>query len=183
MKNLRYYTCFIVLGIIILSTTSCDKIKKAIFNSFSTNGGSIDFSVDVITDTSMVANFAELSNHLNIDSVIRVETKGNFDLDDIDKISVEFAEIVINNPDSVNNISNFETAGIVFNTNTNTNPVNIATGVIPDSYADRFQFDCSSLDLKGYLRGTELVYVLAAKARRATTKQLDCTLNFRFKIE
>ena len=183
MKNVRYFICFIAFGIFLLSISSCDKIKKAIFNSFSTNGGSFDFSVDIITDTSMTANFEELTTHLNIDSVIKSHTGGAFGLDDIDKISLEFAELHINNPDSANNISNFETAGIVFNTNTSTDPVNIATGLIPDTYADSYQFDCSSINLKEYLRGTELAYIYAAKARRATTKQLDCTLNFRFKIE
>lgn len=184
MKKRYFVSLLILLAMVSISIVSCDKLKKEIFNSFSTNGGTFDFYVDLITDTSSVADFAELSTHLNVDSVIQAKTNGLFGLNDISRISLESAEIVINNPDLQNNISNFEYGGIVFNTSAITDPVTIATGVIPDTYTDRFQLQCiDSVNLKEYLRGTELVYLYVAKARRQTTMHLNCTLNIKLKIE
>ncbi len=184
MKKRYILFSFLLSMTFLISIVSCDKIKKEIFNSFSTNGGTFDFYVDLVTDTSITADFAQLSTHLNVDSIIQAKTNGLFSLNDVTKISLESAEVVINNPDIANNISNFETGGIIFNTNTNTDPITIATGTIPDNYSDRFQFQCmDSVNLKDYLRGTELVYLYVAKARRQTTLPLNCTLNIKLKIE
>ena len=109
---------------------------------------------------------------------------GAFGIDDIDRIIVEEVKVKVNNPDTVNNLANFQDGTVTLSSNTNPTPLTLATGPIPDVYADEKVLPAvSGNDIKGYLKSNTLTYTLNAKLRRPTTKALDGTLNVKFRVE
>jgi len=118
-----------------------------------------------------------------MDSIIKSQTGDAFSLEDIESINVQECKLTILNPDTENNFANFEEGQVFFNTNTNPTPLIIASGPNPDVYSDSWLIPVdASVNLKPYLLGTQLNYNISGKARRATTKPLNCKLSVKFKI-
>lgn len=188
-KNLSIIFASILLLSSAATFSACDTLKDKLFKAFSTGGGDIEFTVPIITSTGRVDTVAQEVFYLNIDSVIKAETGGAFTLDIIDKVSVESAEVVINNPDADNNIANFDFGTLIFSTYNNaTSDWNqamiVASGDIPDAYAERFNLIVrDDVNLKDYLRSTKITYAYAARARRVTTKPIDGVVKVRLHIE
>lgn len=169
---------------LVVGAGSCQKLKSKLFQAFTANGASVDFTVPVIAVTGTKTDAGSVTHQLNIDSIIKAETGGAFALKDIDKITVEECRIKINNPDADNNFQNFQEAWVNLTTNTNPTPLNLATGTIPDTYAEEFTLPAvSGADLKPYLNGSTLNYAYQATMRKATTKGLNCTLYVKLKIQ
>lgn len=164
--------------------TSCDKIKSNLFKAFSADGGSIDFTIPIISTVGTKGDVGSFADTFNIDKIIRDNTGGVFGLKDIKKIWVEEAKVLINNADADNNFANFEEGWLVFSTNNNMTPVAIATGPNPDVFNAEFNLPpVSGVNLKDYMTGDVFNYVMQAKMRRATTKVLNCTLKMKLRIE
>lgn len=181
MKNKSYV--FAMLFTLTLGLYSCDAIKDKLFQSFTTGNIEQDFTVDIITSTAAKSDVGNINVNLNIDSIIDAETGGAFGLNDISSINVHEVKVTILNPDADNNFANFEEGWLNFHTNTNTTPVQVATGVNPDVFADTWMMPVDpTVNLKPYLSGTQISYVLSAKARRVTTKALNCKIAVKFKV-
>jgi len=162
---------------------SCDTLKDKLFQAFTTNAIEEDFTVKIINSTALKTEAGVIKATLNIDSIIDAETGGTFGLDDISSINIQEVKVTILNPDADNNFANFEEGWMEFNTNANTTPVQLATGLNPDAFSDTWMMPVdNSINLKPYLAGTELSYVLFAKARRVTTKVLNCKIAVKYKI-
>ena len=158
-------------------------MKEKLFQAFITNSADVDFTINIVTTTDTKIEIGLLSQKLNLDSIIKKETDNAFSLDDITSINMEEAKITILNPDATNNFANFQEGWIEFNTNVNTTPILVATGLNPDVYAETWLLPVDkSINLKEYLKGTFLAYVVSAKARRVTTKPLNCNLAIKFKV-
>jgi hypothetical protein len=167
-----------------LTTTSCDKLKDALFVAFFTNALEQEFTIPVISDTTQTGAIGTLNDNFNIDSIIDAETGGQFSLADIDKITVTEARLTLLNADAGNNFANFENGSLEFNTNSQPTPLLIATGLNPDVYSEEWLLpSIANVNLKEYLTGTQLNYYVTAKARRATSHTLQCKLKVRFHIE
>lgn len=163
---------------------SCKKLKSKLFQAFSANGASVDFTVPVIAVTGTKTDAGSVTHKLNIDSIIKAETGGTFGLKDIDKVTVEECRVKINNPDADNNFQNFEEAWVNLTTDANPTPLTLATGTIPDTYAEEFTIPAvSGADLKPYLTGNTLNYSYQARMRKATTQALNCTLYVKLRIQ
>lgn len=164
--------------------TSCsDELKEQLFKAFITNSAEEEFTINIITTTSTKAEIGLINQYFNLDSIIKAETDNAFSLDNISSINIEEAKLTILNPDTTNNFANFEEGWLEFNTNINTTPILVASGLNPDVYADSWLIPVDkSVNLKNYLKGTHLAYYLSAKARRVTTKALDCKIAIKFKV-
>jgi hypothetical protein len=188
-KSLSIFSVAIFLSLAAVSFSSCDKLKEKLFEAFSTGGGDVDFTIPIVTSTGVENKYATEKIYINVDSIIKAETGGLFSLDNVKKISVESAEIYVNNPDNDNNLANFEGGGVIFNTfnptkNDWNEPMLVASDDLQDAYADYHKMIITeNVNLKEHLRGNEIAYWYVAKARRVTTKPLDCTLKVRLHIE
>ena len=180
----KYYTSSVILAVVaVLGFTACSDLKDKIFQSFTTSATSVDFTINIVTSTTAQTEIGTLIQHVNIDSIIKAETGDAFSLDDISSINVEEVKITIKNPDVDNNFANFEDGSLLFHTNTDPTPVQVASGVNPDVFATEWLMPVdNSINLKNHLKGTEIGYVLKGKARRVTTKPLDCVMAIKFKI-
>jgi hypothetical protein len=178
----------LLLGIVAAATlttfTSCDKLKEVFFVAFNANSASVEFTIPIVTDITQKSDIGTVKNTINIDSIIKAETSGQFAMGDIKKITVEQAKLTLLDADADNNFANFEEGWLEFHTDAKPTPVLIATGPNPDEYRTEWVLPAvAGVNLKDYLTGTELFYALSAKARRATTKTLLCKLEVRFHIE
>lgn len=167
----------------ILGLSSCEKIKDKLFTAFITNSADAEFTINIVTTTNAKTEIGLIKQTMNLDSIIKAETGNAFSLDDITSINMEEAKVTILNPDATNNFANFEEGWLEFNTDINLTPILVATGLNPDVYADSWMLPVDkSINLKDYLKGNHLAYILQAKARRVTSKPLDCKLAIKFKV-
>jgi hypothetical protein len=170
---------------LLLTTGGCKKLKSQLFQAFTTGSISQDIDIPIVGDTNTFTDRGSIIHNFNMDSLIKAESGGTFGLNDISKITVNEAKLVVKNADAGNNFANFEKGRLRFNTNAGGTPtVDIATGLNPDIYSETWIMpSIASVNLKDYLKGTQLNYTLALKARRATSKILNCTLNIKFHVE
>jgi hypothetical protein len=183
-KRILTISAIMASASLLVFTTSCDKLKDKLFQAFSAQGGSVDFTIPIITDTNTKQDMGTATYNLNIDSIIKAETGGAFSLNSIDEINVEECKLKINNADADNNFQNFEQGWVNLSTNTSPTPLNIATGPIADTYAEEFLLPTvAGADVKPYLQGNVLTYVYQAKMRKATTKPLEVTLSVKLRIK
>lgn len=180
----KKFSILTMLAIMAISgLSSCEKLKEKLFSAFITNSADVDFTINIITTTNAKTEIGLMTQAMNLDSIIKAETDNAFSLDNITSINMEEAKVTILNPDATNNFANFEEGWLEFNTNINTTPILVATGLNPDVYADSWLLPVDkSINLKEYLRGNHLAYILQAKARRVTTIPLNCKLAIKFKV-
>lgn len=163
--------------------TSCNQVKDKLFSAFITPSADVNFTIDVITNTSTLGDIGSMNTNLNLDSIIKAQTDNTFSLNSITSINIEECKLTILNPDATNNIANFEEVKVSLKTNTNSTPVQLCTGLNPDVYGDIWLLPVDkTVNLKDYLNGTQLTYIIGAKARRVTTKKLDCKMTIKFKV-
>lgn len=190
MKNSMKITllCFVFV-LTIVSMSSCDKLKDKLFEAFTTGMTDVNVTIPIVSNTTAEGRIETIPVFINVDSIIKANTGGFFSLNSVSSVKVESADLTINNPDASNNLANFEYGVLLFNTlNPQTNDWNIPMGVgrydIKDSYATSSPFEViQSVNLKDHLRGTKVVYFYGYKARRVTTKALNCTIKMKLKIE
>ncbi|MBL7811463.1 MAG: hypothetical protein JNL57_04490 [Bacteroidetes bacterium] len=184
MKTRVLLAGLLVGAVLLFSTTGCEKLKKKLFKAFTTGAVTENFTIPVITDTTVKADWGTINNPYNIDSIIKAETGNLFSLNDIKKITVDEVKLELTDADADNNFANFREGYCGFYTDVNTTPVEIATGVNPDVYSSTWMLPpIADINLKDYLSGHSLTYLLAGKARRATNKVLHGKIHVKFHVE
>jgi len=174
---------FIVM--IVAGCYSCKKIVKKIFQG-------IDADVPVVSVTLptipvVIPNevpFPPIIQHFNLDSSVKANTGGAFGADDVSSIKIKQIAFDLTNADSLNNISNFESVRVTFLSNTNTNPLTVASITFPDTYASTYTYTPdNSPELKPYLNGSELIYNVYGKIRKITTKPLGLNIKVTLRVQ
>lgn len=169
----------------IAAFSACKKIIKNIFQG-------IDADVPVVSITLPPIIFAppnefrlgSFSQHFNLDSTVKANTAGSFGADDVSSIKIKQIVFDLSNADSLNNISNFETARVTFLSNANTDTVQIASITFPDTYAATYTYTPdNSPELKPYLNGSELIYNVYGKIRRITTKSMGLSIKVTLRVQ
>jgi len=122
MKNKTGFIALALLALpIIVGTNSCEKLQKLVFSAFAYDLAEIPITINeagsppVFQSTTIPDTVRKYSN-LNVDSIVKARAGAVFSLLDLQKVYVENAELVISNPDQANNLSNFESAFLMFNT-------------------------------------------------------------------
>jgi len=185
MKNRIIFTTAILSMGLLLATGGCAKLKGSLFQAFTTGSTSVDFDIPVINDTTAQADWGTVVfKQMNIDSIIKEESKGVFSLKDVKKVSISEMKMTLKNSDVSNNFANFEKGIANFNTNTNPTVIVVNTGLNPDIYSSSWILpSISGVNLKDYVNSTAFNYILSCQARRKTTKILNATLAIKFHLE
>lgn len=167
-----------------IGISACEGIKGKVFNALIARGIEEEFTIPPVTTTNTVIEVGNYETHLNIDSFIKAETKGAFSLNSVKAVYIQSVVLTLENPDPANNFANLEQAWIEFYTDAKTDPIQIATGINPDVYAETWTLpNMDKTDLKPYLYGTRIFYKVMAKARRETTKELRVKMVAKFRVE
>jgi hypothetical protein len=186
-RKLFYAISALVTTTIIFS--SCDKLKDKLFEAFLTQAADVNFTIPVVSSTTQEGKIETLPIYMNVDSIIRANTGGLFNINSVNTVEIQTADLTINNPDAANNFANFEYGILLFNTyNPKIQDWNRVLGVARDDIKDTYAATMSlnlvpDINLKDHLIGTKAVYFYSFKARRVTTKPLNCTLRVKLNIE
>ena len=129
--------------------------------------------------------FPPYAQHFNMDSAIKAHTGGAFGASDVSSVKIKQIIFTIINPDSLNNLSNFESARFTFKSNSNSVPLSIASFNFSDTYAATTTYiaPANTPELRSYLDGTELTYTVYGKLRRYTTKSIKFSVNITLRVK
>lgn len=139
-----------------------------------------DFTVTVppiiyITSTEMP--IGSYTFNFNLDSSVRASTAGVFGANAVNSIKIKRIKIDITNADSLNNISNFESARVTLQSNSNNNPVELFAVSFPDTFDSTYTYTpTNSPELLSYAKGSSITYNIFGKMRRRTAKPLTLVL-------
>jgi len=164
---------------------SCQKVATEVFKAFLSKEYETEIVIPESPSGQTTAN-GEVMQELNIDEVIRTQTGGAFGIDDVGRISIKSIAIDLANADSANNVANFSKLSVGI-TSDGGAPSIMAAADIPDTYATSYSFADDDLergiDLRQYMRGTQVRYTYSTELRRATTKELNAKMKVKFSIE
>ena len=160
------------LLIILLSFAGCKKIASAIFGGFDT---SVDYQVSVPVVPIVLPVEMPLGQYMykfNLDSIVKAQTAGIYNANDVKSIKAKEFNITITNADQLNNVSNFQNIRVTIHSNTNSTPAELFAVTFPDTYAASFTTPGNNTELVSYLKGSDITYTIYGKNRRITTKPL-----------
>ena len=171
--------------------SSCDAIKDKVKEKANID---INETFDGVDATFEIPVITELNNTTYPDTAeVPNEIKGELEaasalltMQDIDKVTITSAKLVFNNCDADNNASNFQSAMVLFYTNTNPETKWIASNdEIPDVNGEEITLvPDPSINLKDYLNSsTKVYYVSGVNMRRPTTKVMNATLKITYRME
>lgn len=176
MKRLLFifFTALFLSG----TTSSCKKAIAKLFPGVDVAVPDMQMTLPAIIFVSpSEIPLGTFSFQFNLDSVVRAQTAGVFNANDVTSIKVKQITITITNADQLNNFANFERARVMLQSNSNNTPVEIFSATFPDAFASSFTTTNNNTELLSYLKGTDLVYTMYGKNRRITTKPLDITIS------
>jgi len=191
MKKRLLSAAVLLLAAVILTTqSSCNKVKelaKSYFNAFNTNPIVGNFAVPIIPDAS--GNYFSIDSIAmdpNLDSIIKANTSNQFGIDDIDGIYLNEMRLELENADNENNWQNFSEIGIMLIPNqSGRSSVELGPWSIEDSYAATQNVNVDkTINLKDHVSGSGMIYyVMRAKARKPTTKELKGSIYVSYTVK
>ncbi|MEI6950164.1 hypothetical protein V9K67_23465 [Paraflavisolibacter sp. H34] len=175
---------FAALAAIVTGFSACDKVVDAVVPDFPITTSSISVEVPVISNTTQVLAIDTASLYLNIDSVVMEKSDGKIGYNKVNSIKITKIAFTASNTDANNNLGNLESAKVMFHTDSNPTPVEIASTPIAATETSFKEIVPSpQQELKGYLNGKRLTYTLHAKARKATTKPIPLSMVVTFNVD
>ena len=186
MKNKLLAASIFAAGLITLS--SCDKIANELMRPFDVPVSTLTVSIPIVAAINAEANLGSATTSFNLDSAIKANTANLFSINAVNSIKISAIAVTLQNTDAANNLSNFESARIAFNTNKNTTQTTIGSKAIVDNNSasnSSTTIDITnSPELKEYLNGSAtMTYTLYAKARRITTHSMPAVISVTLHVE
>lgn len=173
MKKTR--TLALVALLFALGFAACKKIKESLFPAFDADIQNVSLTIPITLAGAEASSTATVA--FSLDSVIKQYTSNTFGFNSVSSVKVKDATVFLENADDQNDVSNFQNVSLKFASNTNTTPVEVLSASIPDSPATDANIPATnSPELKSYLNGTQLTYIISGTARRSTTKELNATV-------
>ena len=191
----------LVAVMVLGAVTSCKKTVKAIFpeQTFDLpevvndlpklDSVKIDRSGLGLPDTTVVIplhtpyDLPTITQHFNMDSIVRANTGNNFGAGDISTVKIkEFKLRLVStnpatSPNATNNLANFETASFNFSSNSNTTAIKVATVNFDSTYSvEKVISGDGTPELRTYLNGTELYYNISASLRKHTNRKMRVSI-------
>ena len=181
MKKLSFVSVLAII-VAVVALNSCSKVASLLLYDVPLQSGSVTINVPATSDTGATAS-GSATNSINIDSVIKAYTANALGVSNITSLKLTSINIIVNNPDSTNNLQNFSSLYASFTANTSSTPYVINIPNNPNTYAASLSVPVdSTAELKSYLNGNNFTYSVGGHLRAATTTTLNCTVNFTFDI-
>jgi uncharacterized protein YceK len=170
--------------------SSCDKIKDKVKEEagvdldFDLDGASANFTLPILTNTNTQSVVDTVEVPFDINAEISSNTGGLYSIDDIESITITSVSMKINDGNTNNNFANLKTAMVAFYTDTKSDVAWIATNdAVPDVEDYEIDLVPSESNLAEYLKGSKVFYMAGVNPRRATNKELSCTMNIKWHIK
>lgn len=173
------YISFLVIILFLVGFSSCKKIVGAIFQGTDVDAPAVNITIPAVIALSPdEVTLGTYTQSINLDSMVRAKTGGVFGANVVSSVKVKDVTITLANADQFNNISNFKTARVTLQSNTNNTPVQLFSVLLDDTYASTYTFTAdNSPELISYLKGSTISYTLYGSIRRITNKPLQMQVN------
>ncbi|MGV3656627.1 MAG: hypothetical protein ACO1NX_01685 [Chitinophagaceae bacterium] len=158
----------------VLTFSSCEKLKDAIFESFETPYG-FEVNVPVVANASSEVVLSETAVRFNLDSIIRANTGNVFGADIVGNVQVRQVsfEVVEGN----GSLNNFEYVKMDVSASNGT-PITMGPYTIPTTATSSASFAAgSSFNVKSLFSGASVNFKITGKARTAPTQAMKVRVN------
>jgi hypothetical protein len=164
--------------------TACSKIAAAVFGGTDVEVPAAEFTIPILLAVAPnELSFGSYSQHINLDSAVKANTAGVFGINVVNSIKVKQVNMVLANPDALNNLSNFETVRVTLSSDTQNSPVELFAAVFPDTNSSTYLIaPTNSPELLSYLRGSLITYHIYGKNRRITSKPLTLQVTVTLRV-
>ena len=175
----------LTVAIVVAGLAGCKKIVRSLFQGIDADVPTFTVPLPPIpvVPPGEVA-LPSFTQHFNLDSTIRANTNNVYGAEDVSSVKVKQIVFNLTNADTLNNISNFESARVTLSSNAKTDTVTIASVTFPDTYATTYTYTpVNSPELKPYLVGSILYYNAYGRLRKITTKPLTLELKVTLRVQ
>jgi hypothetical protein len=175
----------LLLTLAVVSITSCKKIKEKLFTGIDVTVPDVILPVPAIPIVPPIElSLGTVTMKFNLDSSIRANTGGVFNVSDIKSIKVKQYVITIPDGDANNNLANFQTARVTLSSNSNNAVISVADFSLPDVQSTKQTLvPTNPPELITYLKGSELYYTIYGRVRRTTSKPLTLVASALVRVE
>ena len=170
-----------VLSVTLLMTSSCEKVKDALFKPFE-SPLSFDITIPVITSTTAEVNMGETVVRYNLDSIIKKNTGEVFGSDIVGAMYINEIGIQLMDNDANNNLGNFEY--VKLSVSSGNTPATFGPFTMPETANSSATFSVSNgANIKPYFSGSNVYFEMDGKANTATTKALRARVSATIRFE
>ena len=175
MLNVKRPMLFFCSAVILAGGFSCKKLAASLFGGQSIVLPAYTITVPEIpfSDSTIQFNSGSFTTYVNTDSLVRAQTGGSYNINDVSSIKVSNIALTVTNADASNNLSALKRLSVTIASSTNTTAGNMFSINIP-AYT-YFAFSTSPSDaanIVDYLHGTTVVNVVYGNIRKTTAKAL-----------
>ncbi len=169
---------FIILPTAVLMSglLSCKKIVDTFFAGETFAMPAITMTIPAIplADSTQEFSAGSFTTYVNVDSTIKANTGGVFNISSISTVTVKQVSVTVTNADDINDVSAFKSFRITISSNTNATVANMVTVNIPASAAGSYTYTPTNpANIVDYLKGTAINNTLYGTVRKTTTKALN----------
>jgi len=178
-KNLRSVYALGLAGL--MAFASCDKVKDAIKVTVGATSSDITFTIPVLEQTGD-ATLGASQVRLNIDSIIKSKDS-RVGAKNIKSVTITRCTITMLDGDTANNFSALESCRVQLSSDVKPDVVTIAEITDnPDAEAYTLEIPVTNTELTGYFNSTYFNYTVSGKARKTTSKPLQCQATVSYDI-
>lgn len=174
---MKKHLAIILLAAVLLSgLVSCKKIVDTFFAGETFTMPAITMTIPIIpiADSTQEFSGGSFTTYINVDSTIKANTSGVFNINSISTVTVKQVSVTLTNADEINNVSAFKSFRITISSNTNATVANMVTVNIPASAAGSYTYTPTNpANIVDYLKGTNINNAVYGTARKTTTKALN----------
>jgi hypothetical protein len=166
---------FLAVPLLVMCLGSCKKLEVSLFGGQTIVLPAYALTVPAIpfADSTLEFNTGSFTTYINTDSIIRAQTSGKYDINDVSSVKVTKVALSISNADANNNLSAFKSMLITISSSANANAADMFSINIP-AYADSVYTTgpSNTANIIGYLYGTTINNTVYGYVRKTTSKPL-----------
>lgn len=175
----KVFAAILVVTVLVVAVAGCSKDKDKIFPGIAIDLADVAGSVPAVPFAlPFEVPIDTVAQHFNLDSLVKANTNGDFSATDVKSVLIKNVTFNVTNADSANNVANFEMIRVKFYSSSKSDVIELAQLNFPDQYATSYTYTPgeNTPQLRPYLDGDTLYYIISGKNRRATSKALDVAL-------
>ncbi len=175
MLNTTRLTLFFCLTLLLAGGFSCKKLAASLFGGQSIVLPAYTITVPEIpfSDSSIQFNSGSFTTYVNTDSLVRAQTGGSYNINDVSSIKVSNIALTVTNADASNNLSALKRLLVTITSSSNTTAGNMFSINIPAyTYSSFSTSPTDAANIVSYLHGTNVSNVVYGNIRKTTSKAL-----------
>jgi hypothetical protein len=181
--NMKRFLLITLSACAAIGISSCSKTLSLLNKTFTFQLPAQNFSIPPVPDSvALVSGYMPAISGAftyNLDSCIKANTGNALGVNNIGSFKITSCVITLNNPDSVNNLSAFQSLNLAFTSTAVSGTYSLGFDQ-PNVYAATMTLAPAdtSADMKNYLQGSNFNYSIKGQMRKGTTDTMQCNAVF-----